>query len=133
MLRIDLIGNAGSEPEVRTTQTQRELGEFRVAVSQRRRTDDGTWEDAPAEWFRIRAMGAQLERVRGLSKGDRVFVTGRLDISHYTSRDGESRTGYDVWADDITLLSRRAQADDDDREPVGVGAEAYRPGDDLPF
>jgi Single-strand binding protein family len=47
---------------MRTTQTQRELGEFRVAVDQRRRTDDGRWEDAPAAWFRIRAMGNQLER-----------------------------------------------------------------------
>jgi single-strand DNA-binding protein len=134
MLRIDLIGNLGSDPEVRTTQTHRELLQFRVAINQRHQTADGRWEDAPAEWFRVRAMGNQLERARGLGKGDRVFVAGRLDITHYTAHDGEARVGYEVWADEISALSRRAQADDG-RDPAGAasGDGAYEPAEDLPF
>jgi single-strand DNA-binding protein len=137
MLRVDLIGNLGSEPDVRRTQNNRELLEFRVAINQRRRTDDGQWEDAPAEWFRVRAMGPQLERARTLARGERVFVAGRLDISHYTSRDGEPRVGYDVWADEITSLSLRT-SDDGRTMPAtaksGVGRDdAYDEGDEIPF
>ena len=58
MLRVDLIGNLGSDPEVRHTQSNRQLIEFRVAINQRRRTDDGQWEDAPAEWFRCAPWAA---------------------------------------------------------------------------
>jgi single-strand DNA-binding protein len=139
MLRIDLIGNLGSEPDTRHTQANRELLEFRVAINQRRRTDDGQWEDAPAEWFRIRAIGSQLERARNLSKGDRVFVAGRLDIGHYTSRDSEPRTSFDVWADEITSLTPRTSADDGRAMPAtaksatGRADDTYDEGGDVPF
>jgi single-strand DNA-binding protein len=109
-----------------------------VAINQRRRTDDGQWEDAPAEWFRVRAMGPQLERARNLSKGDRVFVAGRLDIGHYTSRDGESRTSFDVWADEVTSLTPRTSGDDGRAMPAttksgGGRDDTYDDGADLPF
>ncbi len=137
MLRIDLIGNLGSEPDLRHTQANRDMLEFRVAINQRRRGDDGQWEDAPAEWFRIRAMGPQLERARNLTRGDRVFVAGRLDIGHYTSRDGEPRTGFDVWADEITNLTPRPSSDDGRPTPATAKSrgsdDVYDEGVDLPF
>jgi single-strand DNA-binding protein len=134
MLRIEVIGNLGGEPEARHTQNNCELIQFSVAVNQRRQNADGQWEDKPTEWIRVRAMGPQLERARTLTKGDRVFVAGRLDITHFTSRDGEPRTGLEVWADEVTNLGRRAQSDDG-RAPSGAatGADSYDGETDLPF
>ena len=40
----------------------------------------------------------------------RVLIVGRLQLSSYQSRDGETRTGYDVWADEVVTLSGRAPA-----------------------
>jgi single-strand DNA-binding protein len=132
-LRIDVVGNVGSDPEVRYTQNHRELAQFSVAVNQRRQNADGQWEDQPAEWLRVRAMGPQLERARSLTRGDRVFVVGRLDITHYTSRDGESRTGLEVSADEVTNLGRRTQSEND-RAPTTVGAGSNEEvEEDLPF
>jgi single-strand DNA-binding protein len=135
MLRIDVIGNLGGEPEVRRTQNDREMVQFSVAVNQRTQNASGEWEDKPTEWLRVRAMGASGQRARSLAKGDRVFVAGRLDITHFTSRDGEARTGFEVWADEVSNLGRRASTEDG-RGPRG-GAGAYDLNDDaegdLPF
>jgi single-stranded DNA-binding protein len=65
-------------------------------------------------------------------KGTRVLVMGRLDIGHYQGKDGESRTSFDVWADDVQALSMRGPLSESDAdggegeqaEPVGAGVSS---------
>ena len=135
MLRIQLIGHLGTDMETRSTQKGSALASARVAVDQLRTTPDGERQEITT-WFTVRVMGRQAEFAGRLGKGTRVFVDGRLSISHYTSRDGEPRTGFDVWVDDIQNLSARPAAD----EPVGaasglVGTREADDGEleDLPF
>ena len=61
----------------------------------------------PAPVFRVKVSGYQVEYAKKLAKGSRVMVMGRLDISHYTSRDNEARTGFDVWADEVVGMGSR--------------------------
>ncbi len=110
MLRISLIGHLGSDAELRSTQKGSSLVEFRVAVSQLRAGTGGEREES-TDWFRVRVMGRQIEPAQRLAKGARVFVAGRLDVSHYQSRDGAPRTGFDVWADEVQNLSPRPSED----------------------
>jgi single-strand DNA-binding protein len=119
MLRVSLLGNLGADPEVRFTQKGTQVVMFRVAVNQVRTGPDGERQEN-TEWFRIRVSGRQSEFVQRLSKGARVLVIGRLDISHYQSRDGETRTGFDVWADDVQAMSSR---------PTAMDAEAILDGE----
>ena len=83
-------------------------------------------------------MGRLAESSQRLAKGGRVLVVGRLDITHYQSRDGEPRVGFEVWADELVNLAGRP-TDEGDREVVGAGArrqgaaEDPLEGDDLPF
>jgi single-strand DNA-binding protein len=104
MLRVTLLGNLGADPEVRYTQKGSQFAQFRVAVNQVRTGADGERQEN-TEWFRIRVSGRQLNYAQRLSKGNRVLVIGRLDISHYQSRDGEARVSYDVFADDVQTVS----------------------------
>ena len=39
------------------------------------------------------------------TKGQRVLVIGRLEISEWQTREGEKRTSYDIWADDVVKNS----------------------------
>jgi single-stranded DNA-binding protein len=50
-------------------------------------------------------MGSKAEYVQRFTKGQRVLVIGRLEISEWQTREGESRTSYDIWADDVVNLS----------------------------
>jgi single-strand DNA-binding protein len=107
MLRVSLLGNLGADPEVRYSQKGAAITAFRVAVNQVRTGPDGERQEN-TEWFRVRASGRQGDFAQRLQKGQRVLVIGRLDISHYTSREGEARVGFDVWADDVQSMSPRS-------------------------
>jgi single-strand DNA-binding protein len=106
MLRIEIIGNLGSDPEQRFTQEGKTQVSIRVAVNSKRRGQDGENVER-TDWFRARVMGAKAEYVARFHKGQRVLVIGRLDIGEWTTREGESRTSYDIWADDVVNLSPR--------------------------
>ena len=131
MLRIQLIGHLGTDMDIRSTQKGTTLASARVAVDQVRTTPSGERQET-TDWFTVRVAGRQAEFAQRLGKGMRVFVDGRLSISHYTSRDGEPRVGFDVWADDLQNLSPRPAAG----EPVGdagPGDAGDDQLDDLPF
>jgi single-strand DNA-binding protein len=148
MLRISLIGHLGADAELRSTQKGSPLVGLRVAVSQVR-TGSGGEREETTEWFRVRVVGRQIESAQRLAKGARVFVAGRLDISHYQSRDGEPRTTFDIWADEVQNLSSRAVAEPASTsnrnphrpeqrpasagQPVGYSRPPVDEGDDLPF
>jgi single-strand DNA-binding protein len=136
MLRVDLIGNLGGDPQVTFSQKGNELVQLNVAVNQVRTDPNGQRQES-TEWFRVRAMNNLVERAKALAKGNRVFVTGRCDIGHYVSRDGEQRTSYDVWADEITSLSPR-MSDDGRAMPAtaksgGGGEDTYDEEGEIPF
>jgi single-strand DNA-binding protein len=88
MLRVDVSGNLGSGPQVNVSQKNREFVLLSIAVNQVRIDQNGQRQES-TEWFRVRAMNNLLERAKALAKGNRVFVTGRCDICHHVSRDGE--------------------------------------------
>jgi single-strand DNA-binding protein len=137
MLRIDVIGNLGGDPQVTVSQKGNEQVLLNVAVNQVRTDQNGERRES-TEWFRVRAMNNLFERARTLAKGNRVFVAGRCDIGHYVSRDGEPRTSFDVWADEITSLTPRPQEDGRPmpataKSGAGRSDDGYEPDTDLPF
>jgi single-strand DNA-binding protein len=111
MLRVNVIGNLGGDAQVTFTQKGNELALLNVAVNQVRIDPNGERHES-TEWFRVRAMNNLVDRAKTLAKGNRAFVARRCDIGHYLSRDGEQRTSFDVWADEITNLTPRAQTED---------------------
>ena len=128
MLRVTLLGNLGTDPEVRWSAKGTQIAEFRVAVNQVRTGPDGERQEN-TEWFRVRVPGRQSEFAQRLTKGSRVLVVGRLDISHFQGKDGEARTGFDVWADDVQAMSGSARpmsadADGAEAEPVAAGVSS---------
>ncbi|MBV9322772.1 MAG: single-stranded DNA-binding protein [Chloroflexi bacterium] len=136
MLRVQLIGHLGTDMDTGYTQKGTTLASARLAVNQVRTTQNGERQET-TEWFTVRVAGRQTEFAQHLGKGTRVFVDGRLSISHYTSRDGEPRVDFSVWADDIQNLSPRpATGESVGAATGGVGASNTgddQLDDDLPF
>jgi single-strand DNA-binding protein len=125
MLRVSLLGNLGADPETRFSSKGTQITQFRVAVNQVRTGPDGERQEN-TEWFRVRVSGPRADFAKQLSKGNRVLVIGRLDISHYQSRDGEPRTGFDVWADELQSMSTRGFASEQE-SAYGGEAESAEP------
>jgi single-strand DNA-binding protein len=125
MLRVSLVGNLGADPELRYSQKGAPIASFRVAVNQVRNGPDGERQEN-TEWFRVRATGRLSDFAQRLQKGTRVLVFGRLDISHYQSREGDARVGFDVWADEVQSVSARTSVDNEvsDAEPALAGVSS---------
>lgn len=138
MLSLSLIGNLGSDPEMKYGQNGSGRLQMNVAVNQRTRVD-GEWTEK-TEWVRCTVFGNRAESLSNhLRKGMRVFVSGRLECRPWTSNQGELRAGLEVIASDVEFMSSRQQ---DDERPAPVAARRPaaaaaldEPGDDmdLPF
>ena len=130
MLRVTVMGNLGSDAEVRFSARENRIASFRIAVNQVRTNAAGEREDS-TEWFRINVMGRHAEYASHLLKGQRVLVVGRLQITHFQRQDGSAGVGFDVWADEVQNVSGRAASDNEDSR-VPVGAAMGDPADEFP-
>lgn len=122
MAKALLIGNVGRDPEQRYTQTGTMTVSFSIAVNNRRRNPDGSYQDE-TEWYRITAAGRLAEICQQyVTKGSQLYVEGRLRVDRWTGQDGQPRTTLDVFANDIQLLGSRQQREGFEPGPAGASA-----------
>ena len=90
--KITIIGNLGSDPEMRYTPSGSAVTSFSVATN-RRYTRNGETVDE-TEWFRVNAWGRLAETTNQyLEKGSLVYVEGRLSSRPWQTQDGQLRFG----------------------------------------
>ena len=79
LCKVMIIGNLGSDPEMRYTPNGRAVTQFNVAVNQSTKNQQtGEWVEE-TDWFRVSVWGDRAERMaESLRKGNKVFVEGRF-------------------------------------------------------
>ena len=118
MLKASVIGNLGTDPELRYSPSGAPSLRVNVASNFRARTPEGEWEDR-TEWVRVIVFGQRAESLaQYLKKGMRVFVDGRLEARPWTDRENRVRAGLEIVASDIEFTSTR-QADDEGQQHGG--------------
>jgi len=123
--KIMLIGNVGSDPEMRYTPNGKAVTSFRMATNYRYSGPDGERREE-TEWFRVSVWGRQAESCNQfLSKGRRVYVEGRLRSRNWEGQDGQTRTSLEVSANRVIFLDRAG--------PVSLSEEGEIEPEDLPF
>jgi single-strand DNA-binding protein len=112
--RITIIGNLGSEPEMRFTPNGRPATSFRVATNWRYTTPEGERKEE-TEWFSVVTWGKLAEQCNQfLNKGRLVYVEGRLRLRIWEGQDGQKRAKNEIVADRVKFL---------DRQPISVTGE----------
>jgi single-strand DNA-binding protein len=123
--KIMLIGNVGSDPEMRYTPNGKAVTSFRLATNYRYNGSDGERREE-TEWFRVSVWGKQAESCNQfLSKGRRVYVEGRLRSRNWEGQDGQMRTSLEVSANRVIFLDKTA--------PTSLAEEGELEPEDLPF
>ena len=108
--RVMLIGNVGTDPEMRFTPSGNPVTSFRVATSRVYTTSEGERRQE-TEWFTVVAWKKQAESCNQfLSKGQRVYVEGSLRTRSWEGRDGQKRVTVEVIANRVLFLDRQAVA-----------------------
>ena len=105
--KVILIGNLGSDPEMRYTPNGAAVCEFRMAVNRRYSTAAGEQREE-TEWFRVTSWNRLAEIVNQyLQKGSKAYVEGRISSSAYTDREGQPRASLEVTAETVQFLDSR--------------------------
>ena len=130
MNKIFIIGNLGHDPEMRYTPTEQMVASFSIASNHRYKTASGEQREE-TEWFNCMAYGKLAETCNSyLSKGQQVYVEGRLTSRTYQARDGQTRHSNDITVREIQFLGGKR-----DGNPLGGDPDEAPPdnADDLPF
>ena len=136
--KIMVIGNLGTDPEMRYTPSGTPVTSFRLAASRTYNSQDGE-RMQETEWFTVVAWQKLAEQVNQyLSKGRRTYVDGRLHSYTYQGNDGQMRSRNEITANRVLFLDRAGSGSEDAATGANVGGSDYSPGgapspDDLPF
>ena len=114
---ITLVGNLGSDPEMRYTPDGTPVTNFSVATNRKWKDGNGTKKEETV-WFRVVAWRKLAENcAEYLSKGRQVFVKGRLTPDPetggpkvWTGKDGNARASFEVTAQTVQFLGGRGDA-----------------------
>ena len=101
--KVTLIGNVGSEPEIRATASGARVAKFSLATN-RKYQDRGGQQQEKTEWHRLTIFGKLVDIVeQWVKKGDRLYVEGRLEYSQ-SEKDGQTRYWTDIIVQEMIML-----------------------------
>ena len=127
--KVMIIGNLGSEPEMRFTPNGNPVTSFRVATNRRYTTADGERKEE-TEWFAVVAWGKLAEQCNQfLTKGRRVYVEGQLSTRSWESQDGQRHYRTEVVAEQALFLDRGAAAPLTEEKVAETGNVQLEPED----
>lgn len=131
--KVMIIGNIGTEPEMRFTASGTPVTSFRMATSRTYTTPDGERRQE-TEWFNIVAWNKLAETCNQfLTKGSRAYVEGRLQIRSWEGQDGMRRFRPEIVANTVLFLDRRPAASLPPEEQESRETSDELEPDDLPF
>jgi single-strand DNA-binding protein len=108
MNTITVSGNVGREPELKYSASGTAVVKFSVADT------TGKDDNKKTVWHDVVVFKEQAENVAAsVKKGSRVIVTGRLDKSDYTGKDGVKKQRVEIIADDVSISLRWASVESD--------------------
>jgi single-strand DNA-binding protein len=130
--RIIIIGNLGSDPEMRFTPNGRPVTSFSTATNRRYTTSEGERREE-TEWFTVVTWGKLAEQCNQyLTKGRLIYVEGRLRTHSWESQDGQKRSRNEIVADRVSFLDRQSSVQTHEDKPADGGIDDIEP-DDIPF
>lgn len=102
--KVILVGNLGSDPEVRYFDNGGVVAKFNIATTESYQNKNGERVEQ-TEWHRIELWeGLAKVAEKYLKKGNQVYVEGRLRTDTWTDKEGQQRTGVTIRANSMTLL-----------------------------
>ena len=133
--KIMIIGNVGTDPEMRYTPNGSPVTSFRIATTRTYTPQDGERRQE-TEWFTVVAWNNLAEQVNQyLSKGRRAYVEGRLHSNSYQGNDGQMRFTNEIVANRVLFLDRPGSGEQGSEDQGGGGFTEpdSSSADDLPF
>jgi single-strand DNA-binding protein len=108
--RVQLIGNLGTNPEVKTMDAGGKMARFRMATNESFRNNKGE-KITETQWHTVIAWGKIAEVAeKYLVKGKEVIIEGKLVNRSYNDKDGNKKYVTEVQVVDMMMLGEKATA-----------------------
>ena len=102
--KVILIGNLGSDPEVRYLESGSAVAKFSIATTESYNNKNGERVDQ-TEWHRIELWeGLAKVAEKYLKKGMQVYIEGRIRTDNWTDKEGQQKSGVTIRANSLTML-----------------------------
>jgi single-strand DNA-binding protein len=122
--KVILIGNLGSDPEVRYLESGSAVAKFSIATTESYTNKSGERVDN-TEWHRIELWeGLAKVAEKYLKKGNQVYIEGRIRTDNWTDKDGQQKSGVTIRANSMTLLGGPAGGGAGESNSQGYGQQA---------
>lgn len=143
--KVILIGNSGSDPEVKYLDGDRAVANFSLATNESYTDKQGN-RITQTEWHRIE-MWDSLAKVaeKYLTKGRQVYIEGKIKTDKWTDKEGVDKYTTRIRANTLQMLGNREDRSNNDNgsnessyaKPPQPSEPTPKPEsddlDDLPF
>ena len=131
--KVMIIGNLGSEPEMRFTPNGNPVTSFRVAANRVYTTAEGERKQE-VEWFTVVAWNKLAEQCNQfLTKGRLVYAEGRLSTRTWEGQDGQKHYRTEIIANRVTFLDRQGASASLPEDKVEEAEGGELEPEDIPF
>ena len=139
--KVMLIGNLGDEVKMHYFHDKNCVGRFPIATSESYTSKQTNERITNTEWHNIVVRNKAAEICeKYLSKGDKIYIEGRIKSRKWTDDKGMERYSTEIQCDDFTFLTPKS----DQQKPQKPSTPKAQPqqsspaaapegDDDLPF
>jgi single-strand DNA-binding protein len=108
--KVQLIGNLGANPDIKTLEGGKKLARFNVATSETYRNAKGE-KITETQWHTLVAWGKVAEIAeKYLHKGSEVAIEGKLINRSYNDKDGNKKYITEVQVNEVLMLGEKTKA-----------------------
>ncbi len=105
--KVQLIGNLGQNPEIKTFDGGKKMAKFSLATSETYRNAKGE-KIKETQWHNLVAWGKVAEIVeKYLAKGSEVAIEGKLTSGSYSDKDGNKKHFTEVHVNELLMLGEK--------------------------
>ena len=104
--RVQLIGNVGNDPEIKTFDGGRKLANLTIATNDSYKNDKGEKVEQ-TEWHKVVAWGKTADLIeKYVTKGNQIGIEGKLTHRSYDDKNGEKRYITEIVVNELLLLGK---------------------------
>jgi single-strand DNA-binding protein len=128
--KVIIVGNLGSDPEVRSFPNGGKVVNLRIATSENWRDKTSGERKERTEWHTISIFNEPLGKIaeQYLKKGSTVYIEGQLETRKWQDQSGADRYSTEVvlrpFRGELTLLGGK-QSGSEDRGDTGKSSDGY--------
>jgi single-strand DNA-binding protein len=106
--KVQLIGNLGNTPEIKTLETGKKMARFSVATNEVYRNAKGE-KVTETQWHNLVVWGKMADIAeKYLAKGREVLIEGKIVNRSYNDKEGQKKYVTEIQVNELVLLGSRA-------------------------